>query len=90
MALSTIVSSMEKNSHLNKILSRKESEEVKIEDVIDINAQLTSFKENKLDMIKAIDLYNSWNLFSKVRIFRHYSERLFILKIKTLFHPLRT
>ena len=27
-------------------------------------------------MIKAIDLYNSRNLFSKAKIFRHYSERL--------------
>ena len=27
-------------------------------------------------MIKAIDLYNSGNLFSKAKIFRHYSERL--------------
>ena len=38
MTLSTIVSSMEKNSLLNKILSRKESDEIKIEDVIDIDA----------------------------------------------------
>ena len=76
MALSTIVSIMERNSLLNKILSRKESEEVKIEDVIDINVQLTSFKKNKLDMIKATNLCNSGNLFSIAKIFRHYSERL--------------
>ena len=38
MTLSTIVSSMEKNSLLNKILYRKESDEIKIEDVIDIDA----------------------------------------------------
>ena len=37
MTLSTIVSSMEKNSLLNKILSQKESDEIKIEDVIDID-----------------------------------------------------
>lgn len=60
---------------LNKILSRKESDDVRIGDVIDIDAQLTSFKKNKLDMIKATNLYNSGNL-SKAKIFRHYSKRL--------------
>ena len=38
MALSMVISSMEKNSLLNKILSKKESDEIKIEDVIDIDA----------------------------------------------------
>ena len=33
-----VISSMEKNSLLNKILSKKESDEIKIEDVIDIDA----------------------------------------------------
>ena len=71
-----VISSMEKNSLLNKILSKKESDEIKIEDVIDIDAQLTSFKKNKLDMVNATYLYNSRNLFLKAKIFRHYSERL--------------
>ena len=38
MALSMVISLMEKNSLLNKILSKKESDEIKIEDVIDIDA----------------------------------------------------
>ena len=33
-----VISLMEKNSLLNKILYRKESDEIKIEDVIDIDA----------------------------------------------------
>ena len=33
-----VISLMEKNSLLNKILSQKESDEIKIEDVIDIDA----------------------------------------------------
>ena len=32
-----VISLMEKNSLLNKILSQKESDEIKIEDVIDID-----------------------------------------------------
>ena len=71
-----VISLMEKNSLLNKILSQKESDEIKIEDVIDIDTQLTSFKKNKLDMVNATYLYNSRNLFSKAKDFRHYSERL--------------
>ena len=38
MTLSIVISSMKKNSLLNKILSQKESDEIKIEDVIDIDA----------------------------------------------------
>lgn len=56
----------------------KEDEDVKLENLIDLDVQIEKFRQNKLYLINSNIKYkkeNLLNLFNKSLIYQHYSER---------------
>ena len=69
-------SSKLEGNYLKRIFSIiKEDEDVKIESLIDLDEQIERFRQNKLDLINPIIIYEKGILFSKSLLYQNYSER---------------
>ena len=70
-------SSRLEGNYLRRIFSRRrdEDEEVRVENLIDLDDHIERFRQNKLDLINPNVIYKRGNIFSKYLLYQHYSER---------------